>query len=46
VKDGLYLAHENCPMTFTERNRDHPSMLAALGVLPGEGVIGRPCAAR
>jgi len=38
VKDGLYLAHENCPMTFTERNRDHPSMLAALGVLPGEGV--------
>jgi hypothetical protein len=35
VKDGLYLAHENCPQTFTERNRDHPSMLAALGVLPG-----------
>jgi len=38
VKDGLYLAHENCPQTFTERNRDHPSMLAALGVLPGQGV--------
>lgn len=38
VKDGLYLAHENCPQTFTERNRDHPSMLAALGVLPGPGV--------
>jgi hypothetical protein len=38
VKDGVYLAHENCPQTFTERNRDHPSMLAALGVLPGEGV--------
>lgn len=37
VKDGLYLAHENCPQTFTERNRDHPSMLAALGVLPGPG---------
>jgi len=35
TKDGLYLAHENCPQTFTERNRDHPSMLAALGVLPG-----------
>jgi hypothetical protein len=35
VKDGVYLAHENCPQTFTERNRDHPSMLAALGVLPG-----------
>jgi hypothetical protein len=36
VKDGVYLAHENCPQTFTERNRDHPSMLAALGVLAGE----------
>ena len=36
VKDGVYLAHENCPQTFTERNRDHPSMLGALGVLPGE----------
>ncbi len=35
AKDGVYLAHENCPETFTERNRDHPSMLAALGVLPG-----------
>jgi hypothetical protein len=35
VRDGLYLAHENCPQTYTERNRDHPSMLAALGVLPG-----------
>lgn len=40
VKDGVYLAHENCPQTYTERNRDHPSMLAALGVLPGEGVDG------
>ena len=37
VKDGVYLAHENCPQTFTERNRDHPSMLAALGVLNGDG---------
>jgi hypothetical protein len=37
VGDGVYLAHENCPQTFTERNRDHPSMLAALGVLPSEG---------
>lgn len=36
VKDGLYLAHENCPQTFSERNRDHPSMLMAFGVLPGE----------
>jgi hypothetical protein len=38
VKDGVYLAHENCPRTFTEKNRDHPSMLAALGVLNGETV--------
>lgn len=38
VKDGLYLAHENCPNTFTKKNVDHPSMLAALGVLPGDGV--------
>ncbi|SPF52760.1 conserved hypothetical protein [Candidatus Sulfopaludibacter sp. SbA4] len=38
VKDGVYLAHENCPQTFTERNRDHPSMLGAYGLLPGDGV--------
>lgn len=36
VKDGAYLAHENCPQTFTERNKDHPSMLGALGILQGE----------
>jgi hypothetical protein len=38
VAEGVYLAHENCPQTFTERNRDHPSMLMAMSVLPGEGV--------
>jgi hypothetical protein len=38
VRDGVYLAHENCPQTFTERNRDHPSMLAAYGVLTGETI--------
>ncbi len=38
AKDGVYLAHENCPQTFTDRNRDHPSMLGALGVLPGKKV--------
>ena len=38
VKDGVYLAHENCPQTFTERNRDHPSMLGAMGVLSGSKV--------
>lgn len=38
VRDGIYLAHENCPQTFTERNYDHPSMLYAFGMLPGDGV--------
>jgi hypothetical protein len=38
ARDGVFLAHENCPQTFSERNRDHPSMLAAFGVLPGAGV--------
>jgi hypothetical protein len=38
TKNGVYLAHENCPETFTERNYDHPSMLGAFGVLPGDGV--------
>jgi hypothetical protein len=38
VKDGLYLAHGNCPQTYTQRHRDHPSMLGAYGVLAGEGV--------
>jgi hypothetical protein len=38
VQDGVYLAHENCPQTYTQRNRDHPSMLAALGMLPGSKV--------
>ena len=38
TREGVYLAHENCPQTYTERNHDHPSMLGALGVLPGQGV--------
>jgi protein-glucosylgalactosylhydroxylysine glucosidase len=36
VKNGVYLAHENCPQTYTERHHDHPSMLGALGVLQGD----------
>ncbi|HSE30070.1 MAG TPA: hypothetical protein VLA93_00685 [Pyrinomonadaceae bacterium] len=36
--EGVYLAHENCPQTFTERNRDHPSFLGAFGLLAGEDV--------
>jgi hypothetical protein len=38
TREGVYLAHENCPQTFTERNRDHPSFLGALGFLAGEDV--------
>ncbi|WP_208585511.1 glycoside hydrolase family 65 [Gracilibacillus suaedae] len=34
-KDGVYLAHENCDNTFTEKKHDHPSMVAAFGILPG-----------
>ncbi|MCL1996789.1 MAG: glycoside hydrolase family 65 [Defluviitaleaceae bacterium] len=38
ISDGLYLAHENCPNTFTHFNRDHPSMLAAFGLIPSERI--------
>lgn len=34
-ENGVYLAHEHCPDTFTVKNHDHPSMLGALGLLPG-----------
>ncbi|TDQ38321.1 glycoside hydrolase family 65 [Aureibacillus halotolerans] len=34
-QDGVYLAHEQCPTSFTEKNHDHPSMVGALGLLPG-----------
>lgn len=35
-KNGVYLAHENCPDTFEKYNTDHPSMVGALGILPGK----------
>jgi hypothetical protein len=38
VKDGVYLAHENCPYTFEGFNVDHPSMVGALGMLQGDYV--------
>jgi hypothetical protein len=39
-KDGVYLAHENCPDTFTKLPfyTDHPSMLAMYGILKSEKV--------
>ena len=40
VADGKYLFAESAPDTYTDRRwaRDHPSVTAALGVLPGPGV--------
>ena len=40
VKDGVYLAHENCPDTFSKLPfyTDHPSMLAMYGVLNSEKI--------
>ena len=37
-RNGVYLAHENCPLTFEKYNRDHPSMVGAFGMLPGERI--------
>lgn len=37
-KDGLYLACETCPETFEKFNKDHPSMTAAFGLLPGKNI--------
>ena len=40
VKDGLYLAHENCSNTFSELPfyTDHPSMLMMYGVIDSDAV--------
>lgn len=38
VNNKLYLAHENCLDTFRNHNYDHPSMLGAYGLLPGNKV--------
>ena len=38
VRDGVYAAIETAPYTIRE---DHPSMLAALGMLPDVGLIDR-----
>lgn len=37
-KSDVYLAHANCPQTFEAFNRDHPSMLGALGFIPNERI--------
>lgn len=38
MDDGVYLAHENCPDTFTAYNKDHPSMLGAYGLIESDRV--------
>ena len=40
VKDGVYLAHENCPDTFSKLPfyTDHPSMLAMFGILDSDRI--------
>ena len=40
-KNNLYLAHEKAENTFEQHNIDHPSMLAAFGLLPGYKVDKR-----
>ena len=38
IENGVYLAHENCPDTFENFNRDHPSMLMAYGVVGDDSI--------
>jgi len=38
VGEGVYLAHECCPDTYTKFNIDHPAMLGAFGWIPGPNV--------
>ncbi len=35
IKNGLYMAHENCPETFIRFHKDHPSMIGAFGLIDG-----------
>ena len=36
--NGVYLAHEKCPNTYAEFNRDHPSLLGAYGLIGSDRV--------
>lgn len=38
IQDGVYLAHELCTDTYTRFAEDHPSLVAALGLLPGDRI--------
>jgi hypothetical protein len=37
-KDGLYLSEEGLDDTYTQWNWEHPSLIGACGMLPGDGV--------
>lgn len=38
IHNSCYSAHENCPNTFSYFNKDHPSMLMALGFIPNVSI--------
>ena len=38
AENGVYLAHEKCHTTFTEFNKDHPSMLGAYGLIDSDRI--------
>ena len=38
TRDGLYLMQEGMNDTYTQWNWEHPSLVGALGMLPGDGV--------
>ena len=38
VRDGLYLLQEGLGDTYTRWNWEHPALLGAMGMLPGEDV--------
>jgi hypothetical protein len=40
-KDGLYLSEEGLDDTYTQWNWEHPSLIGAYGMLPGDGVDGK-----
>jgi len=38
IKDGLYMAHENCPDTYEKFNEDHPMMAGAYGLIHSDRI--------
>jgi protein-glucosylgalactosylhydroxylysine glucosidase len=38
TQDGLYLFEDGCSDTYTKWNWEHPAILGALGVQPGDGI--------